>query len=133
MRRLILKAVVGSDEKSRIQFSEEFRGDGAAFFRACADKGLEGIVFKDTLAMSAVDGDEHFVEMPPPVRPRLSLSQLARNDPAELQSLAAHRLIRHIDASLGQHVLDVAVTQGEAEIEPRGLLNDDVRKAVATV
>ena len=30
---------------------------------------------------TAVDGDEHFVEMPPPVRPRPSSSQLARNDP----------------------------------------------------
>jgi hypothetical protein len=30
--------------------------------------------------------------MPPPVRPRPSSSQLARNDPAELQSPAADRL-----------------------------------------
>src|SRR6185312_10517472 len=29
--------------------------------------------------LSAVDGDEHFVEMPPPVRPRPSSSQLARH------------------------------------------------------
>src|SRR5207249_6075502 len=29
----------------------------------------------------AVDGDEHFVEMPASVRPRPSSSQLARNDP----------------------------------------------------
>src|SRR6476660_5588438 len=36
--------------------------------------------------LSAVDGDEHFVEMPPPVRPRPSSSQLARNDPAEKPS-----------------------------------------------
>src|SRR5438046_3086313 len=34
--------------------------------------------------LSAVDGDEHFIEMPPPVRPRPSSSQPARNDPAEL-------------------------------------------------
>jgi bifunctional non-homologous end joining protein LigD len=50
VRRLILKALIGSDEESRIQFSEEFRGDGAAFFKACADKELEGIVSKDALA-----------------------------------------------------------------------------------
>jgi len=30
-----------------------------------------------------------------------------------------------------EHILDVAVTQSEAEIEPNGLLNDDARKAVA--
>ncbi len=49
-RRSILKLLLRSDEESRIQFSEEFVGDGAAFFRACADKGLEGIVSKHRLA-----------------------------------------------------------------------------------
>jgi hypothetical protein len=83
--------------------------------------------------MSAVDGDEHFVEMPPPVRPRPSSSQPARNDPAEFQNPAADRLVGYIDATLGEHILDVAVTQSEAEIEPNGLLNDDARKAVAAV
>ena len=49
-RRSILKVLLRSDEESHIQFSEEFVGDGAAFFRACADKGLEGIVSKHRLA-----------------------------------------------------------------------------------
>jgi hypothetical protein len=38
-----------------------------------------------------------------------------------------------IDAPLGEHILDVAVAQSEAEIEPDGLLDDDARKAVAAV
>jgi ATP-dependent DNA ligase len=45
-----LKYLVGSDEESRVQFSEEFVGDGAAFFRACADRSLEGIVSKQVTA-----------------------------------------------------------------------------------
>ena len=49
-RRAILKALLGSDEESRIQFSEEFDGDGDAFFKACAQHGLEGIVSKLALA-----------------------------------------------------------------------------------
>jgi bifunctional non-homologous end joining protein LigD len=49
-RRANLKTLIGSDEESRIQFSEEFHGDGAVFFKACADKGLEGIVSKQGLA-----------------------------------------------------------------------------------
>ena len=49
LRRSILKFLIGSDE-SRIQFSEEFVGDGAAFFKACAAKGLEGIVSKQAIA-----------------------------------------------------------------------------------
>ena len=45
-RRSILQTLVGDDDRSRIQFSEEFHGDGAAFFTACADRQLEGIVSK---------------------------------------------------------------------------------------
>ena len=35
--------------------------------------------------------------------------------------------------TFGEHILDVAVAQSEAEIEPDGLLDDDARKAVAAV
>ena len=49
-RRSILKALLGSDEQSRIRFSEEFDGDGHALFKACAQQGLEGIVSKHALA-----------------------------------------------------------------------------------
>src|SRR5436305_2073315 len=80
--------------------------------------------------LSAVDGDEHFVEMPPPGRSRPSSSQLARNDRTELQGPAADRLVGNIDATLGEHILDVTVAQSEAKIEPDGLLDDDARKAV---
>src|ERR1700682_6335387 len=101
------------------------------------DEDIQNLAFAvystPDVQLSAVDGDEHFVEMPPPVRPRPSSSQLARNDPAELQSPAADRLVGHIDATLGEHVRDVAVAQSEAEIEPDGLLDDDARKAVAAV
>ena len=45
----------------------------------------------------------------------------------------ADRLIGHIDASLGEHILDVAVAQSEADIESDGLLDDDARKAMAAV
>lgn len=45
-RRAKLKALLGTDEASPLQFSEEFVGDGAAFFRACAQHGLEGVVSK---------------------------------------------------------------------------------------
>ena len=49
-RRANLQALIGTDAESRIQFSEEFHGNSAAFFKACADKGLEGIVSKHALA-----------------------------------------------------------------------------------
>jgi bifunctional non-homologous end joining protein LigD len=50
LRRSVLKVLIGTDAESRIQFSEAFVGDGAAFFKACADRGLEGIVSKQGLA-----------------------------------------------------------------------------------
>jgi len=49
-RRANLKQLVGADDQSRIQFSDEFDGDGAALFNACAEKELEGIVSKHALA-----------------------------------------------------------------------------------
>jgi bifunctional non-homologous end joining protein LigD len=51
-RRSILKALLGSDDQSRIQFSDEFDGDGDALFKACAEQRLEGIVSKYTGTLS---------------------------------------------------------------------------------
>jgi DNA ligase D-like protein (predicted ligase) len=50
VRRSILKALIGSDDESRIQFSDEFDGDGKALFKACTQHGLEGIVSKHARA-----------------------------------------------------------------------------------
>jgi ATP-dependent DNA ligase len=50
VRRSILKALIGRDEKSSIQFSEEFVGEGAVLLKACAAHGLEGIISKQVLA-----------------------------------------------------------------------------------
>ena len=49
-RRADLKRLVGDDADSRIQFSDEFDGDGDALFTACAERALEGIVSKHALA-----------------------------------------------------------------------------------
>jgi DNA ligase D-like protein (predicted ligase) len=49
-RRAVLKNVIGDNAHSRIQFSDEFDGDGAALFKACAEQELEGIVSKHSLA-----------------------------------------------------------------------------------
>jgi bifunctional non-homologous end joining protein LigD len=49
-RRAELKHLVGADAESRIQFSDEFDGDGDALFKACAERALEGIVSKHALA-----------------------------------------------------------------------------------
>lgn len=50
IRRTILQELIEEDEESRIQFSEEFVGDGTELFRACVQHGLEGIVSKQALS-----------------------------------------------------------------------------------
>ena len=45
-RRATLKALLADEAASPLQFSEEFVGDAAAFFRACAEHRLEGMVSK---------------------------------------------------------------------------------------
>ena len=49
-RRANLKALIGNEAENRIQFSEEFDGEGHALFQACAEQALEGIVSKHALA-----------------------------------------------------------------------------------
>jgi DNA ligase D-like protein (predicted ligase) len=49
-RRAELHALIDDDDESRIQFSDEFDGNGATLFEACAEMGLEGIVSKHALA-----------------------------------------------------------------------------------
>ena len=68
-----------------------------------------------------------------PRRRKPSASQLASNDGAELQSPTARPLVGRVDTALGEHVLDVAIAQSEAEIEPEGLLEDDAWIAVAVI
>jgi ATP-dependent DNA ligase len=45
-RRAELEELLPPDETRPLQFSEEFTGDAAAFFQACADRQLEGMVSK---------------------------------------------------------------------------------------
>src|SRR5262245_40212848 len=45
-RRELLRMLVNPDKRSAIQFSDHVEGDGAAFFKAAAEIGLEGIVSK---------------------------------------------------------------------------------------
>jgi DNA ligase D-like protein (predicted ligase) len=49
-RRTKLRWLVGVDAESRIQFSEEFDGDGDTLLKACAERQLEGIVSKHAMS-----------------------------------------------------------------------------------
>jgi ATP-dependent DNA ligase len=45
-RRALLRDLIKPDPRSPIQFSDHLEGDGAKFFKAAAELGLEGIVSK---------------------------------------------------------------------------------------
>jgi bifunctional non-homologous end joining protein LigD len=45
-RRALLRRLIKPDPRCPIQFSDQVAGDGASFFRAASDLGLEGIVSK---------------------------------------------------------------------------------------
>src|SRR5215831_17477802 len=71
--------------------------------------------------------------MPAIAWPRATAAQLSRDRGAELQYPSAHRFIGDVEPSFGQQLLDIAVAQGEAEIEPDRVLDDLGREAMAMV
>ena len=62
-------------------------------------------------------------------RPRLSLAMMAPNFTAQRRD----RLVGHVDTTLGEQVLDVAVAESKAEIKPDGVLDNRGWKAVAVI
>jgi hypothetical protein len=51
----------------------------------------------------------------------------------ELVDPAPDRFVRDVETSLCEQLLDIAATQGEAQVEPDGVLDDETREAVATI
>ena len=72
----------------------------------------------------AADPDEHLIEVPPPRRAWTTLPEPRRIDASELERPLPNRLIRDVDAALGAQVLDVAIAEREAELEPHGMPDD---------
>jgi hypothetical protein len=62
-----------------------------------------------------------------------SRAQPSRDRGTELQHLTPHRLIGEVEPAFGQHLLDIAVAQGEADIQPDRVLDDLGWEAMATV
>ena len=81
----------------------------------------------------AGDAHHHLVEMPAIARPRATPTQPSRDPRTELQHPAPHRFVGDVEPSFGQELLDIAIAQSEAEIEPDRVLDDLGRKAMAEV
>jgi len=81
----------------------------------------------------AGDAHHHLVEMPAIARPRATPTQASRDRGTELPHPAPHRFVGDVEPSFGQQLLDIAVAQGEVEIEPDRVLDDLGRGAMAAV
>jgi hypothetical protein len=82
----------------------------------------------------ARDPDDHLVVVPSVARARTALPQVsARDHRAEFQHPAPHRFVGHIEAALSQEILNIAVTQREAQIEPDRVLYDRWQEAMSSV
>ena len=79
---------------------------------------------------SIMDLDDHLVEMPARARAWTATSKIACDQTPEFQKPAPDRLIRNVDATLGQQFLDIAKRQRESGIEPNRVLYDHRRKAM---
>ena len=81
----------------------------------------------------AGDPNDHLVELPSRARAWAALPQLARDQRAEFQHPAPHRLIGDVEPALGEQFLHVSLAQGEAEIKPDRVLNNFGREAMAAI
>src|SRR5215216_1545690 len=110
---------------------------GCPFVPATLDKDIEDFAFLIDGApqIQALAGDphDHLVQMPAVARPRPALAQSAREHRAELQHATPDRLVGKVETPFGQKLLDVAVAQCEAQIQPDRVLDDRRRKAMATI
>ena len=52
---------------------------------------------------------------------------------SDFENPTTHSLVRHVEAALGQQILDVSQAQREAAIEPYGVLDDLGRESMAAI
>src|ERR1700731_3846135 len=81
----------------------------------------------------ARDPDNHFVEMPAIARSRTAPSQAPSDRRSEFEHPTANALVGDVEATLGKQLFDVAIAEGEAKVQPHGVLNDDRRKTMPAI
>jgi hypothetical protein len=79
------------------------------------------------------DPHDHLIQMPPITWPGAPLPQSSREERPEFEHPAPDRFVGQVEPAFGKKLRDVAVAEGEAEIEPDCVLDDRRRKAVAPV
>jgi len=83
--------------------------------------------------LDSIHLEEDFVQVPLPSEPSSLLSQPGSVAGAELAAPFPDCFIRHRDASLRHHLLDVPIAQGKAKVQPYTLLHHFDWKTVPTI
>ena len=78
---------------------------------------------------NAVDARADFIQIPAGTPPGFPLAQFFRKQGTEFDAPLPERLVTDLDTALVESFLNVSVAQGEAVIEPDGVLDDTHRKA----
>ena len=81
----------------------------------------------------AGDPDHHLVEVPAIARPRTAQPQPSSNYTAKFQHPATDALVGEVDPTLCKQFLDIAIAQGEAQVEPNRMLNHGRRETVPAI
>ena len=81
----------------------------------------------------ARDPDDHFVEMPAIARSRTAPSHASSDRRSEFEHPTANALVGEVEATLGKQLLDIAIAQGEAKVQPHGVLDDGRRKTIPAI
>src|SRR6266404_2758179 len=81
----------------------------------------------------AIDRYDHFIEVPLTIRFGPRVSQISRDRRTKLQDPAADGLVADAQASRSEKVLNVAVAQGEPQIQPNRVADKVRREAVMDV
>jgi hypothetical protein len=83
--------------------------------------------------LDSIHLDEHFVKVPFRSEPNSLLPQPGSVNGAELLAPFLNRFIRHWDAPLRHHLLDIPIAQGKANVQPYALLHNLDRETVPTI
>ena len=131
---------VGHDQPGcEALLSEQFAHEpqGGALIAPALNQYVEdlALVIDGTPQIHPLAGDphHHLVEMPAIARPRATPTQPLCDRGTELPHPAPYGFLGDVAPALGQQPLDVAIAQGQAEIEPDRVLNDLGREAMAAV
>jgi hypothetical protein len=111
--------------------------DGRRPVATTLDQDLEdlALVIDGTtqIHLLARDPDDHFVEMPAIARSRTAPSQSASDRRSEFEHPTANAFVGEAEATPGKQLLDIAIAQGEAKVQPHGVPDDDRRKTMPAI